>query len=687
VRTPYLFVVLPLLPLFCSEPAPLKAAETHPFKVHDLIALDRASELSASPDGRNIAFTLRTTDLEANKGRKDIWIVNAKGGGLKRMTAHPAHDWNPQWLSERTLAFLSTREASTQVYTIELDGGEAVRLTDLPVDVENLRVSPDGRLLAFSAEVYVDCPDLACTAKRDKERASVKATGKVYDSLFVRHWDSWSNNKRNHLFVMPAKGGTPIDLMKGIDADGPTRPFGGIEEYALSPDSKWVALTFKAPMGAKEAWSTNEDIWLVPTDGSSPPKNISQDNLARDSQPVFSPDGKTVAWLAMKRPGYEADKCRVLAYDTATAQKRWLTEDWDRTADSILFAKEGDKLYVTAYETGQHSIFAIDLKTGAPKLLAKEGRNDGVVEVDRGIAFLRDTIASPADVWTLQGGKEKRITELNSERMSQVKVGTAEQFSFSGAKGDTVYAYIVRPVDFDPTRKYPLAFLVHGGPQGSFGNDWHYRWNPQTYAGAGYAVVMVDFHGSTGYGQAFQDAINGDWGGAPYEDLMKGLDATLARYSWVDGDKACALGASYGGYMVNFIAGKTDRFKCLVTHDGNLDERLAYFDTEELWFPEWEHGGTPWDNPEGYAKHNPIDNVKNWKTPTLVVHGGLDYRVVDTQGISTFTALQRKGIPSRLLYFPDENHWVLKPANSILWHDTVLGWLDQWTKGPAPKPK
>jgi dipeptidyl aminopeptidase/acylaminoacyl peptidase len=438
-------------------------------------------------------------------------------------------------------------------------------------------------------------------------------------------------------------------------------------------------------MGSQEAWSTNEDIWLVPTDGSSPPKNLTEDNAARDTQPVFSPDGKSLAWLAMKRPGYEADKQNVVVYEIATAQKRVLTEEWDRSANTLTYSRQGDKLLVTGYDLGQHAVFGVDARTGKVQTLVKEGHNDNVVDTNQGIVFLRDSIASPADIWALQGGRERKLTALNSERMSQVRLGTAEQFSFTGAKGDTVYAYIVRPVDFDPAGKYPLAFMVHGGPQGSMANDWHYRWNPQTYTGAGYAAVMVDFHGSTGYGQAFQDAINGDWGGAPFEDLMKGLDATLARYPWVDGERACALGASYGGYMINYIAGKTDRFKCLVTHNGNLDERMAYFDTEELWFPEWEHGGTPWDNPEGYSKHNPIELVKNWKTPTLVVHGALDYRVVDTQGISVFTALQRKGIPSRLLHFPDENHWVLKPANSILWHDTVLGWLDQWTKGSPKK--
>ena len=299
--------------------------------------------------------------------------------------------------------------------------------------------------------------------------------------------------------------------------------------------------------------------------------------------------------------------------------------------------------------------------------------------------FARNSLLGPTELYTVAGrdGRERpRVTRLNDEKVAAARFGKPEQFSFAGANGDTVYGYLVQPVDFDPAKKYPVAFLIHGGPQGSFGNDFHYRWNPQAYAGAGYAAVMVDFHGSTGYGQAFTDAINGDWGGKPYEDLMKGLRLRARRStrSWTP-RRTCALGASYGGYMINWIAGQlADRFRCLVSHDGNLDERMAYFDTEELWFPEWEHGGTPWENPEGYSQHNPIDCVKNWKTPMLVVHGGKDYRVVDTQGIATFTALQRKGIPSKFLYFPDENHWVLKPQNSILWHETVLGWLDQWLK-------
>jgi dipeptidyl aminopeptidase/acylaminoacyl peptidase len=300
------------------------------------------------------------------------------------------------------------------------------------------------------------------------------------------------------------------------------------------------------------------------------------------------------------------------------------------------------------------------------------------LETSRGLVVLLDSLTSGADFWSVSGGVPRRLTDINADVMTHARIGATEPFTFAGAKGDMVHAWAVKPIDFDAGKKYPLAFLVHGGPQGSFGDGWSYRWNAETYAAAGYAVVMVDFHGSTGYGQAFTDAINGDWGGAPYEDLMAGLDAALAKYPWIDGARACALGASYGGWMIDYLAGRTDRFKCLVTHDGILSNPMNYYGTEELWFPEWELGGTPWDKPEGYAKYDPMSLVGNWKTPTLVIHGAKDYRVPDVQGLAVFTALQRKGIPSKLLYFPDENHWVLKPADSILWHETVLGWLDQY---------
>jgi dipeptidyl aminopeptidase/acylaminoacyl peptidase len=349
----------------------------------------------------------------------------------------------------------------------------------------------------------------------------------------------------------------------------------------------------------------------------------------------------------------------------------------------MVWSKDDKSLVVHADDVGKHSIFAIDASSGkATTLFDKGTNNDALVAGDR-LVFVHDDLKHPAELWAADahGGKAHAITHLNDAKLASIVFGEPEQFSFTGAKGDKVYGWIVKPAGMTAGAKVPVAFLIHGGPQGSFGDHFHYRWNPGVFAGHGYAAIMIDFHGSTGYGQAFTDAIRDDWGGAPYEDLMKGLDAALAKYPFLDKDHMAALGASYGGFMINWINGKTDRFKALVCHDGNLDENLAYFQTEELWFPEWEHKGLPWENPQGYTKESPINGVKNWKTPTLVVHGGRDYRIVDAQGLATFTALQRRGIASRFLYFPEENHWVLKPAHSKRWHEEVFGWIDRYTKG------
>jgi dipeptidyl aminopeptidase/acylaminoacyl peptidase len=669
--------------------APLAAsgAESHPFTVHDLLALERLSEPQVSPDGTRVVFTVRRTDMEANRGRTDLWLAATDGSGLRQLTTHEAGDFGARWSPDgASIYFLSTRSGSSQVWRLAAGGGEPQQVTDLPLDVANLVVSPDGAHLVFSLEVFPDCRDISCTADRLAEREARKATGQLYDRLFVRHWDTWKDGRRNHLFALSTASGEPRLLMAGLDVDAPSKPFGGTEELAFTPDGKALVFTAK-DAGREEAWSTNFDLWVVPLDGSAVPRRITAGNLAWDTQPVFSPDGRHLAYLAMSRPGYEADRFRVMVREGLEGAERELAPGWDRSPDALLWSADGRTLYATAQDVGQKTLFAIDVATGEVRRVHSEGMaNAPGLTADGRLLFLLDHVKGPAELVTVRpdGSELTRITRFNDERMAAVRLGDAEQMSFAGADGATVFAYLVKPVDFDPTKKYPVAFLIHGGPQGSFSNQWHYRWNPQVYAGRGYAALMVDFHGSTGYGQAFTDAIRGDWGGKPLVDLQKGLEAAVRAHSWIDGDRVCALGASYGGYMVNWIAGAwPDRFRCLVTHDGNLDERFAYFATEELWFPEWEHMGTPWENPEAYEEHNPVNLVKNWKTPILVVHGGQDFRVVDTGGLGTFTAAQRRGIPSKFLYFPDENHWILKPHNSILWHETVLDWLDQWTKPSA----
>jgi len=656
----------------------------HPFSIHDMLAMDRISEPQVSPDGKWVAFTLRKTDLAANRGRTDLWLVGIDGTGLRQLTANPASDFSPQWSADgKSIWFMSTRSGSSQVWRIPVDGGEPEQKTSLSLDIGGFLLSPDGSRLTVTMEVFPSCENVACSKTKLDEMESRKASGKIYDKLFFRHWDTWSDGRRSHVFVMPVTGGEPIDLMKGMDADCPSKPFGGIEEIAFTPDSKSIVFTARVA-GREEAWSTNLDLYLASIDGSTAPKLLTANNKAWDTTPVFSPDGKTMAYLTMSRPGYESDRFRILLRSWPEGAERVLAEAWDYSAGGIVWSADGKTIYTHADNVGQHSIFALDVATGKARTVVKDGSVSAVALAGPRLLFGMHHLKSPVELYTVlpTGAEVRQITSINAEKLKQARLGEPEQFSFKGWNDETVYCYIVKPIDFEASKKYPVAFLIHGGPQGSFGNDFHYRWNPQAYAGAGYAAVMVDFHGSTGYGQAFCDAIRGDWGGKPLEDLQKGLAAALAKYPWMDGDRVAALGASYGGYMINWIAGNwSDRFKCLVNHDGNLDERMAYFDTEELWFPEWDHNGNPWDNPENYAKHNPIDHVKNWKTPMLVIHGGLDYRVVDTQGMSTFTVLQRRNIPSKFLYFPDENHWVLKPQNSIQWHETVLGWLNQWTKG------
>ena len=685
MRTP-LLAFLACLVAAAFAPA---AEPTHPFSVHDMVAMDRLSDPRVSPDGRLVAFTVRATDLEVNRGRTDVFLAAVDGSWTRRLTSHEANDSQARWSRDgKELFFLSARSGSPQVWRLSLAGGEAQAVTRLPLDVDALEVSPDGAFLVFAMRVFPGTSPEE-TAKRHEERKKAKGSGVLYDRLFIRHWDEWEDGTRNHVFTYRLSDGRLTDLMKGMDADCPSRPFGGSEEFAISPDGREVVFSAK-DVGREEAWSTNVDLFAAPSDGGVAPRRITE-NPAWDTQPVFSPDGRTLAYLAMSRPGYEADRYDVVLREWPTGRERKMTlradesPRGDRSPSDLAWSPDGATLYATADHLGQHALFALDVKTGRSRVVVGEGTVSSPRPAGGRILYGKHSLLGPTELYTssVDGRDERRLTRINDEKVATIRFGAPEQFSFAGAGGDTVYAYLVKPVDFDPARKYPVAFLIHGGPQGSFGNDFHYRWNPQAYAGAGYAAVMVDFHGSTGYGQAFTDAIGGDWGGKPYEDLMKGLDHALATHSFLDRDRVCALGASYGGFMINWIAGQTGRFRCLVSHDGNLDERSAYFMTEELWFPEWDHRGVPWENPEGYAKHNPVEHVKSWaknRTPMLVIHSRNDYRVVDTEGIATFTALQRLGIPSKLLYFPDENHWVLKPRNSIQWHETVLGWLDEWLK-------
>ena len=666
------------------------ATPTHPFSVHDLWRVQRVGDPALAPDGSRLVVTVRVADLEANKLRSDLWVIDADGGEPRRLTTHAAGSHSARFAPDgRSVFFLSSRSGSTQVWRLPLDGGEASRITDLPLGVGGFALSRDGASLVVALEVFPDAASLAETVERTAELAAGKASGRVYDKLMVRHWDTWADGRRSHLFVVPVAGGPPVAVTPGMDADAPTRPFGGMEEVSFTPDGAGVVFCAH-DRGREMAWTTDVSVFVASTAGGGDRRDLWPGHEALCTAPSFSPDGRTLAWLAMERPGFEADRLRIMVQAFPDGAPRALTEGWDRSPSALAWSPDGRTIVTVADNLGQRSLFALDVATGAVRTLVRDGFVGEVVAAAERVFFTRDHIEAPAELYSVRydGTDLVQLTRFNAPLLERVRMGAPEQFTFAGWNDEEVHAHVVAPADFDPSARYPVALIIHGGPQGSMGNHFHFRWNPQTYAGAGYASVFIDFHGSTGYGQAFTDAITGHWGDRPLEDLQKGLAAALERYPWLDGDRVAALGASFGGYMVNWIAGQwPERFRCLVNHDGNLCERMAYFDTEELWFPEWEHRGTPWDAPEEYERHNPVRFVDRWRTPMLVIHGGQDFRVVEVQGLATFTALQRRGIPSRLLHFPDENHWVLKPANSILWHDTVVAWLDQWCKTDDDSPR
>ena len=666
------------------------AEEPTPFTVDDLARLDRVSDPQVSPDGRYVVFTVRETDFDANKGRTDLWLLDldAEKPEPRRLTQHEANDSNGRWSPDGTsIFFLSTRSGSSQVWRLTLAGGEAMQVTRLPVDVNAFRVAPRGPRVLVSLEVFPDCGDLECTSKRLEANAKSPAKGHAHDRLFVRHWDTWKDGRIAELFSisLDATGtvqGAPVSLTAKLDADIPSKPFGGDEEFNFSPDGTRVAFAARIK-GKDEPWSTNFDVYETAADGSGEPRNLTADNPAWDTQPMYSSDGRSLAWIAMERPKFEADRFHLVLKDLTSGDVRHVTREWDRSIDHFAFSADGKRVFATTDHLGQHALWSIDPRNGKPTLFQPQGQVTDFSVGPQQVVFALAGLDAPADLYgiNVDGGRNHRLTHFNAARLKNRLLGSFEQFSFEGWNGETVYGYVVKPASFVEGHKFPVAFIVHGGPQVSYGNQWSYRWNPQVYAGAGYGVVFIDFHGSPGYSQAFTDSISGDWGGKPLEDLKKGFAAAVAKNSWLDGERACALGASYGGFMMNWIAGNwNDGFRCLVNHAGIFDSRGMYYQTEELWFEEWENGAPQFEKPENYEKHNPVSHVASWRTPMLVTHGELDYRVPYAQGISAFTALQRRGIESRLLIFPDENHWVLKPQNSVQWHGEVLAWLNKWLK-------
>ncbi len=640
--------------------------------------------------------------------------------------------------------------------------------------------SPDGKNILFTSDVYPGCDGDAgaereCNAKKVKEAEQSKVKALIFDHLLYRHWNAYKEGKRAHIFVMsvdwlasvygeklPGSGSTvvhsgplmslPEDLTPG-DYDAPVFSLGGQDNYAFSPDGKEIC--YASNHDKNPAASTNNDLWIVPviTDkdrgaaGASPAevlaqaKNITADNPASDSTPLYSPDGRYIAYRAQQRPGYESDRFRLMLYDRKTGRKREVPTATDLSntwVGTIAWDPDSSRIYFTSENQGESPIFAVRIRPGfleqdyagvshpeMPYPIAGGFNGDLAVTSDgTTLVFTRMSLRAPNEIYrTLpvdDSCKTKRpadargedscngiarLSHLNDAVFSQVAMSPLESFWFIGAHGDKVEGFIVKPPNFDvqwlssssasesskergttTSKKYPVKFLIHGGPQGAWGDDWSYRWNPELFAAptssqpSGYVVIMINFHGSNGYGQKFMDAINGDWGGAPYEDLMKGLDYAEQTYPFIDKTRECALGASYGGYMINWILGHTDRFKCLVSHDGMFNAESAWGTTEELWFNDWEFKGTPYDNRASYEKWSPHQYAKNFKTPTLVIHGQRDYRLDVSEGFQLFTTLQMEGVPSKMLYFPDEGHWVQKPQNSKLWYETVNAWVDEWTK-------
>ncbi|MEI4516116.1 MULTISPECIES: S9 family peptidase [unclassified Stenotrophomonas] len=677
-----------LLPLCLLTALPSLAA-TRGLDVRDMIALDRVSAPLLTADGGNVVFAKRVvgTDSKASTG---LFIRNLRTRDAAPPKPLTPAGWNVNSAAlsadGQTVYFLSAKGGSQQLYSMPLAGGTPRQLTDFAVDVDSFQISPQGDRVAFSAGGFQDCgSDLACTSKKLDAHKARKNTGEVFDSLFVRHWDTWNDGRRNTLFVAPlpaakaaaVKGASAISAT--LAGDAPSKPFGGNDDFTWAPDGKSVVASIRVA-GREEAWSTNFDLYRLDAEGKQAPVNLTAANPAWDAGPVFSADGNTLYYRAMKRPGFEADRFGVIALDLASGKTREIAPDWDRSAGEVVLSQDEKSFYTAADDLGEHRLFNIDIATGKATVVAEGGSVGSPVIAGSTLAYTKNSLKSGDQIVVAQadGSSPREITPSAGQMLPDVAFGDYEQFQFKGWNNETVHGYVVKPYNYQEGKTYPVAFLIHGGPQGSFGNGWSYRWNPQTYAGQGYAVVMIDFHGSTGYGQAFTDAISQHWGDRPLEDLQKGWAAAQKQYPFLNGDKACALGASYGGFMVNWIAGNwNEPWKCLVNHDGVFDQRMMGYATEELWFTEWEQGGTPFAKPQNYEKFNPVNHVADWKKPILIIHGQLDFRIPVEQGLGAFTAAQRQGIESKFLYFPDENHWVLKPQNSVQWHDTVNGWLKQ----------
>ncbi|HTG78080.1 MAG TPA: S9 family peptidase [Sphingomicrobium sp.] len=662
-------------------------AIARPMTATDMQMMRRLGAPSVSPDGRYAVFSLSTTDLAANKRNNVVHILDLKAKGAAPQplagATQGAHD--AAFGADGAIWYLAPVNGQDQLFRMAVSGQPA-QLSDLKGDISGFKVSADGSRLIVWADRDLKCQDFACESVKKVDQGG---SAREYDQLFIRHWDTWAEpGVRSRIFAFPIEGGRVagpgVPVTAALVGDTPSKPFGGGEEVDISTDGKTVYFALREA-GRIEATSTNLDIFSAPADGSAQPANLTADNDGTDNLPTLSPDGRSLAYFSMARAGYEADRQVLKVRDLATGQVRALTQNWDRSVGSIAWSKDGKSILVTAEDTLEQPVFRVDAASGRVTKLTGDGHAGNVVPLAGGGAvYTSNSVKAPDDLFRVDAkGKVTQLTDVNHALLAELDAVNFKKFSFKGANNDTVWGFTLKPQA--ATGKLPIAFVVHGGPQGSFSNSWSYRWNPRVFAGPGYGVVSVDFHGSTGYGQAFTDAIHNNWGGWPLEDLQKGLAFATANDPQLDADNACALGASYGGYMMNWIAGQwPDRFKCLVQHDGVFDARAMAYETEELWFDEWEHGSKAYyEDPAAFERWNPVNHVAKWKTPMLVITGEKDFRIPYTQGIAAFTALQRREVPSKLIVWPDENHWVLKAKNSIRWYDEVVGWLGTYLGKPA----
>jgi len=657
-------------------------AQKPPFDVNALLELKRISDPQISPDGAWVTFTVQSVDVPANRKPQQIWIMRLSGGAPRPITHEGNVNNRARWSPDsRRIAFVSDRGGSSQLWAMDPDGGNPKQVTNFAAEADGVLYSPDGKNLLFTSEVYPECgADDACNRKNLDADAASKVKARIYTELLYRHWTAWQTRRRSHLLVVPATGGAPRDLTPG-NRDVPPFSLGGPDDYDISPDGKEVC--YAENPDPVPAISTNTDLYVVSIEGGEARKITS--NPGADSSPQYSPDGRYIAWRAQFRAGYESDRWRLLLLERSTGRTLNLTESLDRWVNSFIWSPDSTSLFFTTGDRGRQGIQFISTSGGAAHMAASGDGDLDEMQLTRDgktMVYTENTGASPAELYraSSSGGTPAAMTHLNDAALAAHQLTPLEEFWADAPDGARIQSFLVKPYGFQPGQKYPVVLLIHGGPQGNWGHSWTYRWNAQVFAAAGYLVVEPNPRGSTGYGQKFIDEINGDWGGKAFDDIMAVADHVAAGIPYADAARLTAAGASYGGYMIDWILGHTQRFKALVTHDGVYDLASEFGGTEELWFPLWEFGGTPWDKPEDYAKWSPSQFVKDFHTPTLVVHGEQDFRVPYTQGLQLFTALQMQKTPSKLLLFPDEGHWVLKPQNSVLWYKTVLDWLDSWVK-------